>query len=91
MNELAMNLTAERVDDGYLKVLIISQAISVKVLCEDPAMCDRIGIALEFQPDSVAQRDAVFHIKEKFLHSSQPRVVRDPSILSGFLPRQANA
>jgi len=72
MNEFAMNLTAERVDNGYLKVLIVSQAVSVKVLCEDPAMCDRVGIVVEFQSDSISHRDAVFHIEEKFLHSAQP-------------------
>jgi hypothetical protein len=27
MNELAMNLATERIDDGYLKVLIVAQTI----------------------------------------------------------------
>jgi hypothetical protein len=31
MNELSMNLTSERVDDGYLKVLIVAQAVVSKV------------------------------------------------------------
>jgi hypothetical protein len=72
MNELPMNLTAERVDDGYLKVLIISQAVSVKVLCQNPAMSDRVSIVLEFQSDAISQWDAVFHVKEIFLHNCQP-------------------
>jgi hypothetical protein len=54
MNELAMNLTAKRVDYGYLKVLIISQAVSVEVLCEDTAVSDRIGIVFEFHSDSIS-------------------------------------
>jgi hypothetical protein len=72
MNELLMNLTAKRVNDGYLKILIVSQAISVKMLSQNPAMSDRVGVVLEFQSDSISQRDAVFHIKEKFLHNFQP-------------------
>jgi hypothetical protein len=72
MNEFAMNFAAERVDDGNLEVLIVGQAVSVKVLCEDPTVGDRVGIVLEFQSDSISQRDAVLHIKEKFLHSFQP-------------------
>jgi len=36
MNELAMNLTAERVDNGYLQVFIVSQAISVKCSARTP-------------------------------------------------------
>jgi hypothetical protein len=72
MNELAMNLTAERVDNRYLQVFIVSQAISVKMLGEDSAVCDRVGIVLKFQPNPISQRDAVFHIKEIFLHGFQP-------------------
>jgi hypothetical protein len=72
MNEFAMDLAAKRVDDRNLKVLIVSQTISVKVLCEDPAMCDRVGVVPEFQSNPIPQRDAVLHIKEIFLHSFQP-------------------
>ena len=32
VNELTMNLTSERVDDGYLKVLIVAQAVVSKML-----------------------------------------------------------
>jgi len=72
MNELAMNLTAERVDNGYLQIFVVSQAISVKMLGENPAVCDRLSIVLKFQPNPISQRDAVFHIKEIFLHGFQP-------------------
>jgi hypothetical protein len=72
MNEFAMNLAADRVDYGYLKVLIVSEAVSVEMLCQDAAMSDRIGIVFEFHSDSVSQRDAVFHIEEVFLHSCLP-------------------
>jgi hypothetical protein len=72
MNELPMNLTAERVDYGYLKVLIVSQAVSVKMLCQNPAMSDRVGIVLEFHSNAISQRNAVFHVKEIFLHNFQP-------------------
>jgi hypothetical protein len=34
LNELAMNLTSERVDDRYLKVFIVAQAVVAKVLCK---------------------------------------------------------
>ncbi len=46
MNEFAMDLSAERVDDGNLEILIGSQALSVKMLGEDSAMRDRVGIGL---------------------------------------------
>jgi hypothetical protein len=72
MNELAVNLTAKRVDYGYFKVPIVSQAVSVEVLCQDAAMSDRVGIILEFHSDSISQRNAVSHVKEIFLHSRQP-------------------
>jgi hypothetical protein len=47
MNELAMNLASGRVDNRYLKVLIVGKAFFVKALCEDSAMCNRVGIRLE--------------------------------------------
>jgi hypothetical protein len=34
VNELAMNLTSERVDDRYLKVFIVAQAVVAEVLCK---------------------------------------------------------
>jgi hypothetical protein len=72
MNELAMNLATGRVDYGYLKVLIVGKAFIEKMLCQDAAMCNRVGFRLEFKTDPVSERNAVYHIKEKFLHSRQP-------------------
>jgi hypothetical protein len=72
MNVLAMNLTSERVDDRYLKILIVGKTIFVKVLCEDSAMCNRVGIGLELQSNPISHGNAIFHIKEELLHSHQP-------------------
>ena len=72
MNELAMNFATGCVDYGYLKVLIVGKALSVKAFCEDAAMRNRVGIRLEFDSDPIAERNAVSHIKEEFLHSDQP-------------------
>jgi hypothetical protein len=72
MNELAMNLATGRVDYGYLKVLIVVEAFVEKTPGYDAAMCDRVGIRLEFDSDSVSERNAVYHVEEKFLHRSQP-------------------
>jgi hypothetical protein len=72
MNVFAVNLASERVNHRYLEILVVGKAIPVKVLCEDLAMRDRVGIGFKFQSDPIPHRDAVFHIKEKFLHGSQP-------------------
>jgi hypothetical protein len=81
MDELAMNLATgrvdhgylkERVDHGYLKVLIVGKTTIEKVQCENAAMCNRVGIGLELDSDPISERNAVYHIKEKFLHSRQP-------------------
>jgi hypothetical protein len=71
MNVFAVNLASERVNHRYLEILVVG-TIPVKVLCEDLAMRDRVGIGFKFQSDPIPHRDAVFHIKEKFLHGSQP-------------------
>jgi hypothetical protein len=42
------------------------------MLCNDTAMSECIGIVFEFLPDSISHRDAVFQIKEIFLHNCQP-------------------
>jgi hypothetical protein len=67
-----MNLTSERVDDGYLKILVVCKAFIEKMLCEGFAMRNRVGVGFELQSNPISHRDAVFHIKEKFLHSGQP-------------------
>jgi hypothetical protein len=72
MNELAMNLAPRRADNHYFKVLIVVKTILKKVLCEDSAMCNRVGIRPEFDPDPISERNTVYHVKEKFLHTRQP-------------------
>jgi hypothetical protein len=68
MNELAVNLAAERVDHGNLQFLVVSQTTVAHVLCKFLAVPNRFGVARELNADAVPHRDAVFHIEEKFLH-----------------------
>jgi hypothetical protein len=72
MNEFAVNLASERVDDGYLKILIVGEAFIEKMPCEGFAMRNRVGIGFELQSNPIPHRDAVLHVEEKFLHGSQP-------------------
>ena len=58
MNELAMNLAAERVHDGYFEVFIVAQAAVADVLCKLLAVQDRFGIALELGANQVPHRNA---------------------------------
>jgi hypothetical protein len=74
MNELAMNLAADRVDDGYLQFLVVSQAAVADVLRKLFAVLDRFGVARELNADAVPHRDAVFHIEEKLLHGGQSSI-----------------
>jgi hypothetical protein len=68
MNVFAMNLATGRVDDRYLQVLIVAQAVVAKVLCKLFAMINRVGVGLEIDSDPVSERDAIFHIEKEFLH-----------------------
>jgi hypothetical protein len=68
VNELAMNFASQRIDDGYLKVLIVAQALVAKMLREHMAVLDRFNVGVELNSNPVAQRNAVFHIEEKCLH-----------------------
>jgi hypothetical protein len=72
MNELAMNLATGRVDNRYFKVLIVGKTIFMKVPCENSAMCNRVGIGLKIQSNPISERNTIYNIKEKFLHSLQP-------------------
>ena len=54
MDELAMNLATGRVEHGNLKILVVGKAAIEKVPCEDAAMCNRVGIRLEFDADPVS-------------------------------------
>jgi hypothetical protein len=69
VNKFAVNLPPKRVDHGYLKVLIVAEALVSEVLGNFLAMPDRFGICLEFDSNCVSMRDAIFHIEEKLLHA----------------------
>jgi hypothetical protein len=68
MNVFAMNLATGRVDDRYLQILIVAQAVFAKVLCKLFAMTDRVGVGVEIDSDPVSERNAIFHIEKEFLH-----------------------
>jgi hypothetical protein len=70
MNELAMNLAAERVDNGYLEIFVVSQAISVKMLGEYAAVCDRVGIVLKSSPNRSRSGTPSFISKKYFCIAS---------------------
>jgi hypothetical protein len=63
-----MNLTSDRVDDGYLKVLIVAQAVVAEVLSELFAVLDGFQITFEVDPDPVSHRDAILHVEKELLH-----------------------
>jgi hypothetical protein len=69
VNELAMNFASQRVDDGYLKVLIVAEAFVAKVLRKHPGVLDRFNVGVELNSNPVSHRNAIFHIEEKCLHS----------------------
>ena len=76
MNEFAVNLASQRVDDGYLEILVVGKAFIEKMLRECFAMRNRVGIGFELQSNPIPHGDAIFHIEEKFCMSvslgSQP-------------------
>jgi hypothetical protein len=68
MNVFAMNLATGRVDDRYLQILVVAQAVVAEVLSKLFAMIDRVGVGLEIDSDPVPERNAIFHIEKEFLH-----------------------
>src|ERR1039457_6695595 len=68
VNELPMNFAPQRVDHGYLKVLVVTEALVAEVLGHHPAVLDRLNAAVEFNSSPVSQRNAIYHIEEKCLH-----------------------
>jgi hypothetical protein len=68
MNELTMDFPSERVDNGYLKVLIVAQAVVAEMLSKLSAVRDSLKIAFEVQPDPISERDAILHIEKELLH-----------------------
>jgi hypothetical protein len=67
VNELAMDFPSSRVDHGYLKVMIVAQAVVAEMLRKLFAVRDSLKIALE-DPDPISKRDVIFHIKKEFWH-----------------------
>jgi predicted anti-sigma-YlaC factor YlaD len=68
VNELAMNFASQRVDDGYLKVLVVAEAVVAKVLRKHPGVRDCFNVAVELNSNPVSHWNAIFHIEEKRLH-----------------------
>jgi hypothetical protein len=66
VNELAMNLTSEPVDDRYLQVLIVAQAVVAEVLSELFAALNGFQVAFEVDPDPVSHRTPSFMSKKTF-------------------------
>jgi hypothetical protein len=69
VNELAMNFPPQRIDHGYLEVLVIAEALVAEVLGNFSAMPNSFRICLELDPNCISMRDAIFHIEEKLLHA----------------------
>jgi hypothetical protein len=67
MNELAMDFPSELIDNGYLKVLVVTQAVVAEMPRKLSAVRDSFKIALEVDPDPISKRDAIFHIKKELL------------------------
>jgi hypothetical protein len=67
-----MNFATRRVDYGYLKVLIVGKAISVKVFCEDAQCAIASALALNSIPILSLNGTPFCHTEEKYLHSGQP-------------------
>jgi hypothetical protein len=67
-----MNLTSEPVDDRYLKVLIVAQAVVAEVLSELFAALNGFQVAFEVDPDPVSHRDAILHVEKDLLHRHTP-------------------
>jgi hypothetical protein len=68
VNKLAINLSADLVDNQYFKVLIVPQAFIAEVLRDLLAMLDRFSIRVELNADAISIRNAVFHIEKEILH-----------------------
>jgi hypothetical protein len=68
MNKLAVNLSADLVDNQYFKFLVIPQAVVVKILRHRFAVRDRLGVRFKLDADAVSKWNAVFHIEKELLH-----------------------
>src|SRR5258705_12922811 len=70
VNELAMNFASQRVDDGYLKVLVVAEAVVAKVLRKHPGVRDCFNVAVELNSNSLPHWNAIFHTEEKLVPMS---------------------
>ena len=83
MNKLAINLSADLVEDQYLKFLIVPQAVVAEIFRHRFAVRDCLGVGFKFDADAVSIRNAVFHIEKELLHNGFPtcdehRIQREP-------------
>jgi hypothetical protein len=67
-----MNLPPVFVDNQYLKVLVVPQAVVAEVLRDLFAVTDRFSIRVELNPDAVSHRNAIFHVEKEFSHRQCP-------------------
>jgi hypothetical protein len=63
-----MNLSPVFVDNQYLKVLVVPQAVVAEVLRDLFAVTDRFGIRVELNANAVSHRDAIFHVEKELSH-----------------------
>ena len=63
-----MDFPSSLVDDGYLEILIVAQALVTEMLRKLLAVCDSLKIAVEVDPDPISKRDAIFYIKKELSH-----------------------
>jgi hypothetical protein len=68
VHELSMNFAPQRVDHGYLKVLIVAKALVAEVSGNFSTILDGFRLRFELDPDSISMGDAILHIEEELLH-----------------------
>jgi hypothetical protein len=83
VNELAMNFPPQRVDDGYLKVLVVAEALVAEVLGNFSAMPNRFCICFELDPNCISMRTPSFISKKNFCIAIP---LTHQSGVSGFVP-----
>src|ERR1700688_2289378 len=93
-----MNFAPQRVDHGYLEVLIVAEALVAEVPGNFSAILDCFRLCFELDPDSISMGDAILHIEEELLHCyylctpirrvsiRSERTARRPAIRSEPLP-----
>lgn len=74
-----MYFPAQRVDDGYFKVLIVGEAIVAEVLRQHMAVLDCFQVGVEFNSNPVPQRNAIFTYRRKKSARPSPRIVLSPA------------